>query len=124
MPFGQGENLSIETGCWLYIVGQHTTATTPFIHYVSPRLRGEAVDEVNIIHTNFSRLLSSLVSSRRREASEIAMELDGAKAELSQVTQVAEEQRQELERQKEQLEKQASLILQLQQAQQAAQETS
>ncbi|EKM73845.1 hypothetical protein AGABI1DRAFT_133987 [Agaricus bisporus var. burnettii JB137-S8] len=39
------ENLSVETGCWLYVVGQHTTATTPFVHYVSPRFREDATKE-------------------------------------------------------------------------------
>ncbi len=111
----KGESLAVETGCWLYIVGQHTTASTPFIHYVSPRLRAEAVSEVNIIHTNFSRLLSSLIKSRHREATEIAMELDEARVELSQANQQAAEQKKELERQSEQLAQQAALITQLQQ---------
>jgi putative NADPH-quinone reductase len=93
------------------------TAATPFIHYVSPRLRAEAVNEVNIIHTNFSRLLSSLVKSRHREATEIGMELEETREELNQTKQVAEEQKRELERQREQLIQKEALILQFQQSQ-------
>lgn len=84
---------------------------------MSPRLRAEAVDEVNIIHTNFTRLLSSLVNSRRRAAAEIAMELDEAKNELAEVRQQADEQRKDFEQQ---LEAQAELIARLQQERAAA----
>ncbi|KAF7773698.1 hypothetical protein Agabi119p4_5865 [Agaricus bisporus var. burnettii] len=78
----QAENLSVETGCWLYVVGQHTTATTPFVHYVSPRFREDATKEVNIIHNNFSRTISALISSRRRTVTDVTMELDSTRARL------------------------------------------
>lgn len=65
---------------------------------------------MNIIHTNFSRLLSSLATSRRSGVAEVAMELEEEKQKV-------EDQKRELERQSELLAQQAALIIQLRQGQ-------
>ncbi|KAJ3561779.1 hypothetical protein NP233_g9985 [Leucocoprinus birnbaumii] len=109
-----GEGVSGETGCWLYIAGQHTTATTPFIHYVSPRLREEALPEVRVLHTNFSRTFSGLINSRRREAAELAMELDDAKEKLDQSQKLAKEKEEKIHKQNALIAQQQALITQLQ----------
>lgn len=104
----QAENLSVETGCWLYVVGQHTTATTPFVHYVSPRFREDATKEVNIIHNNFLRTISALISSRRRTVTDVTMELDSTRARLVEIEREAKRQQALLTEQRAQLARQAT----------------
>ncbi|KAJ3560280.1 hypothetical protein NP233_g10941 [Leucocoprinus birnbaumii] len=37
----RAEALAMQTGCWIYVAGQHPNASKPFTHYASPRLRAE-----------------------------------------------------------------------------------
>ncbi|KAJ3553759.1 hypothetical protein NP233_g12573 [Leucocoprinus birnbaumii] len=99
---------------WLYIVGQHATATTPFIHYVSPRLQAEALPEVKVIHTNFSRMLSSLLASRRRDAAELAMELDTTKEKLEKREGDVKALQKAVDKQQAEIERQKAIIAELQ----------
>lgn len=74
----QCENLSEETGCWLYIASQHVTASEPFIWFASKRLVNEACDDLNIIHNNMAATMSGLVTARREEALRLAKNLAAA----------------------------------------------
>lgn len=65
------------------MAAQHVTAATPFIHFSSARLRNEALGEVNQIHEDMSRLMVALVTARRQEAKNIALELAATRAQLA-----------------------------------------
>ncbi|KAJ3562063.1 hypothetical protein NP233_g9808 [Leucocoprinus birnbaumii] len=87
------ENLAVETGCWIYFAAQHATAVTPYIHYASPRLRTEAGPELDIIHTNFSIIMKTLVMARRREVMELTLELEENRERLQDAQKNAEDAR-------------------------------
>jgi hypothetical protein len=78
----QCEAISVETGCWLYIGAQHLTATAPFAHYASPRLRQEGLAELNAFHNQLSQTMVALVAARRQEAKSIALDLAATRADL------------------------------------------
>ncbi|KAJ3570349.1 hypothetical protein NP233_g4469 [Leucocoprinus birnbaumii] len=91
------ENLAVETGCWIYLAAQHATAVTPFIHYASPSLQTKAGPKLDIIHTNFSIIMKTLVTSRRREAMELMLELEEQKEKLELAQKEAEVARKDAE---------------------------
>ncbi|KAJ3569440.1 hypothetical protein NP233_g5045 [Leucocoprinus birnbaumii] len=91
------ENLAVETGCWIYIAAQHATAVTPYIHYASPRLRAEAGPELDIIHTNFSIIMKTLIMARRREVMELTLELEENREQLHNAQKDTENARREAE---------------------------
>ena len=82
LPPLQCEAISVETGCWLYIGAQHLTATAPFSHYSSPRLRQEGLAELNSIHNQLSQTMVALVAARRQEAKSLALDLAATRAHL------------------------------------------
>lgn len=67
----QAERISVETGCWLFVAAQHTTARLPFIHYSSPRLRRDGSKSLEDAVNQFSKMFSGLVAARRLEAQEM-----------------------------------------------------
>jgi hypothetical protein len=89
----QCENLSHETGCWLYLGGQHVTASSGFTHYASPRLRRDAKNPLAEIQQKFNAMFTALVSSRRREAVDLAMQLTQAQELQKEAETEAEEAR-------------------------------
>ncbi|KAJ3564310.1 hypothetical protein NP233_g8384 [Leucocoprinus birnbaumii] len=107
------ENLSVETGCWIYIAAQHATAVTPFVHYASPRLRAEAGPELDIIHTNFSTMMKTLVMSRRREVMELTLELEQKNEQLEATQRAAVEAQREAQAQREESLRKDAVIAQL-----------
>ncbi|KAF8870062.1 hypothetical protein BD779DRAFT_1412600, partial [Infundibulicybe gibba] len=60
-----------QTGCWLFITGQHTTARAPFIHYSSPRLIREGEEDIEDIINEFNQMFAKLLASRRHDAQEM-----------------------------------------------------
>ncbi|KAJ3556944.1 hypothetical protein NP233_g11862 [Leucocoprinus birnbaumii] len=107
------ENLAVETGCWVYLAAQHATAVTPFIHYASPRLQAEAGPELDVIHTNFSIIMKTLVTSRRREAMELMLELEEQKDKLESAQKEADIARRDAEIQREEIGKRDVVIAEL-----------
>jgi hypothetical protein len=75
------EQVSHETGCWLFLTAQHANSTSPFIHYTSPRLRRESKQEVAGLATEFGKLFGSLTTSRRQDAKELHLKLIASQEE-------------------------------------------
>ncbi|KAJ3567220.1 hypothetical protein NP233_g6510 [Leucocoprinus birnbaumii] len=104
------ENLSVETGCWIYIAGQHATAVTPFLHYASPRLCAKAGPELQVLQNNCSHLMKVLMSAHRHEVMEVSMELEAKKQELDCSEQLAKAATQALQEQQRMIDKKDALI--------------
>ncbi|KAJ7753388.1 hypothetical protein DFH07DRAFT_774138 [Mycena maculata] len=69
------EQVSQETGCWLFFTAQHMFAKEPFLHYASPRIRKEGRKEVEEITNNFNRLFLTLIAARNHESKEMHRKL-------------------------------------------------
>lgn len=76
------ERLSAETGCYLYIAGQHVNAKYGFYNYSSPRVRREAKDMVTEIQNSFNVMFATLLSARRVDAMELSRQAEQSKADL------------------------------------------
>ncbi|EEB92439.1 hypothetical protein MPER_09049, partial [Moniliophthora perniciosa FA553] len=87
------EDLSNDTGCWLHFSAQHPTSQQPFTHYTSKRLRAEGGELMDAVHAAEHELYSSLMTARRRDASQIAAELAKAKAAEKLATEQASQAR-------------------------------
>ncbi|KAJ3554916.1 hypothetical protein NP233_g12324 [Leucocoprinus birnbaumii] len=72
----RAEALAAQTGCWIYVAGQHANATKAFTHYASPRLRAKAESELEELHSLVMRMMRSLIEARRRDTTEISLELE------------------------------------------------
>ncbi|PPQ69412.1 hypothetical protein CVT26_002450 [Gymnopilus dilepis] len=70
------EDLSTETGCWLFFAAQHVTAREGAISYASPRLRREALEQAERIATDFNTTAARLRTSRRVEAVQLSEQLE------------------------------------------------
>ncbi|KAK7034054.1 hypothetical protein VNI00_012485 [Paramarasmius palmivorus] len=86
----QLEDLATETGCWLYFNAQLPTSQHPFIHYTSERLRSEGGELMDSVHQASKRMYSSLQAARRRDASQIAADLETARDELTRAKEAEE----------------------------------
>ncbi|TEB36922.1 hypothetical protein FA13DRAFT_1622470, partial [Coprinellus micaceus] len=64
-----------KTGCWLLVAAQHITAVNGVVHYISPRLRAEAPQEVSDIMNDVHDLIDDLREARRAEALKLQREL-------------------------------------------------
>ncbi|KAJ3566938.1 hypothetical protein NP233_g6683 [Leucocoprinus birnbaumii] len=95
------EALAHQTGCWIYLAAQHTTAINPFMHYVSPRLKREGATQLNQIHAQVSKLMRSLIESRRVAITEKNMELEETQAKLDDASKQIVEQDKLLKKQQE-----------------------
>lgn len=76
------ERLSAETGCWLYISGQHVNANMGFYSYASPRLRRESRDQVTDIQNSFAKAYASLLNARRLDAINLSLQAEKCKEDL------------------------------------------
>ncbi|TFK70211.1 hypothetical protein BDN72DRAFT_744032, partial [Pluteus cervinus] len=74
----QAERLSMESGCWFVMTGQHANAGQGAFIYASPRIRDEAMKETHEMCTIFSRTTGALITARRTSAKEIAVKLTKA----------------------------------------------
>ncbi|KAF8881352.1 hypothetical protein BD779DRAFT_1445562 [Infundibulicybe gibba] len=111
------EQISSETGCWLFFTAQHLTARAPFIHYSSPRILREGEEDIESIINQFNEIFAKLTAARRHDAREMHVKLVEAQKEgvetrrqLEEVAAQAESSRQALERQERQLEEQTALL--------------
>ncbi|KAH6884771.1 hypothetical protein BKA70DRAFT_1445673 [Coprinopsis sp. MPI-PUGE-AT-0042] len=64
------ESISSRTKCWLYLAVQHPQSKTPFVHFTSSKLLKEAPEEVSKIHTEASKMMSTLTRGYRLSAVE------------------------------------------------------
>ena len=110
----QCENISNETGCWLYFAAQHPTASAPFIHYASPRLRRDAKPQVTEIQQQLVKMFSALQTSRRQEAMELAVELAQAQDQHKEAVAEVKQVRNTLAEERAKIAAQEALIAQLQ----------
>lgn len=78
----QCERLAAETGCWLYISGQHVNAKTGFCNYASPRVRRDAREEVTEIHNSSNMMYTMLLGARRSGAIELSAQAEKSKVDL------------------------------------------
>jgi hypothetical protein len=110
----QCENLSNETGCWLYFAAQHPTASSPFVHYSSPRIRRDAKPQLIEIQQQFLKIFSALQTSRRHEAMELAVELAQAQEQHKEAAAEVEQVRNALAEERAKIVAQEALIARLQ----------
>ncbi|KAF8871837.1 hypothetical protein BD779DRAFT_1453439, partial [Infundibulicybe gibba] len=57
------EQISSETGCWLFFTAQHLTARAPFIHYSSPRILREGEEDIESIINQFNEIFAKLTAA-------------------------------------------------------------
>jgi hypothetical protein len=76
------ERLSAETGCWLYVSGQHVNANMGFYSYASPRFRRESKEEVINIQNSFAKAYAALLNARRLDAIKLSIQAENYKADL------------------------------------------
>ncbi|KAJ6536761.1 hypothetical protein DFH09DRAFT_931165, partial [Mycena vulgaris] len=87
------EQVSQETGCWLFFSAQHMFAKVPFLHYASPRIRKEGRKEVEEITNHFNRLFLSLIAARNQDSKEMHKKLLDAQAKEASAQRQLEEAR-------------------------------
>lgn len=76
------ERLSAETGCWLYISGQHVNAKAGFYNYASPRVRREAKEMVTDIQNDCNLMYATLLNARRLDAIKLSLHVEKCKEDL------------------------------------------
>ncbi|KAH9477987.1 hypothetical protein JR316_0010220 [Psilocybe cubensis] len=70
------EDLSKQTGCWLFIGAQHATARSGAISYASPRLRRDAAAQAGNIGTQFSSITRNLIQARIQDNVNLQQQLE------------------------------------------------
>ncbi|KAK7037388.1 hypothetical protein VNI00_011138 [Paramarasmius palmivorus] len=78
------------TGSWVHFSAQHPTASQPFIHYTSKRLRSEGGDLLDNLHQANHELYQSLMTARRCDTTQLAAQLARTSDKLVQVEADAE----------------------------------
>ncbi|KAK7053193.1 hypothetical protein VNI00_003812 [Paramarasmius palmivorus] len=81
----QMHDLSEITGSWLHFSAQHPTASQPFIHYTSKRLRTEGGELLDNLHQANHELYQSLMTARRASDKLAEVEAD-AEAKVAEAT--------------------------------------
>ncbi|KAG6903989.1 hypothetical protein DXG01_013466 [Tephrocybe rancida] len=73
----RSERLAVETGCWLFIAGQHSTATSPnsFLHYSSPATLRDHYDDAVVLVNTFGSATSRMVAANRNTVGEVNEQL-------------------------------------------------
>lgn len=61
----QCEDISLKTGCWLFVGAQHANALGAPLHYASPRLRKDGRQETNTFASDFLQLMKNVSESRK-----------------------------------------------------------
>lgn len=69
------ENISLQTGCWLFIGAQHANATGKPLHYASPRLRKDGQMNTNEFATQFLQLIRQVTEARKINVLELQNQL-------------------------------------------------
>ncbi|KAK7038865.1 hypothetical protein VNI00_010495 [Paramarasmius palmivorus] len=81
----QMHDLAEITGSWLHFSAQHPTASQPFIHYTSKRLRSEGGELLDNLHQANHELYQSLMTARRCDTTQLAAQLAKVTERLAQV---------------------------------------
>ncbi|KAK7058465.1 hypothetical protein VNI00_002099 [Paramarasmius palmivorus] len=81
------EDFAEATGAWVHFSAQHLTATQPFMHFTSTRLRLEGGDMLDTLHEANHNLYSSLMTARRCDTTQLAGQLARANEELIRANQ-------------------------------------
>ncbi|KAF8885617.1 hypothetical protein BD779DRAFT_1425360, partial [Infundibulicybe gibba] len=58
------ERVANQTGCWIFLAAQHTTARAPFVHYSSPRIIRECQQDIESITNQFNQIFANLLAAR------------------------------------------------------------
>lgn len=77
----RAEDISVKTGCWLFIGAQHPGGAGATIHYTSPRLLRDAPDHAGEIVNDYHQLMSNLLQARRLEALNISQKYQATLAQ-------------------------------------------
>lgn len=101
------ERLSAETGCWLYISGQHVNANMGFYSYASPRLRRESKEQVIEIQNSFAKAYASLLNARRLDAIKLNLQANKYKEDLKKAQEEIAEKATHISRLQSELEQRA-----------------
>ncbi|KAK7034478.1 hypothetical protein VNI00_012325 [Paramarasmius palmivorus] len=81
----QMHDLAEITGSWIHFSAQHPTASQPFIHYTSKRLRTEGGELLDNLHQANHELYQLLMTARRCDTTQLAAQLARASDKLAEV---------------------------------------
>ncbi|EAU87320.2 hypothetical protein CC1G_02079 [Coprinopsis cinerea okayama7 len=91
------EAISTRSGCWLYMAIQHPAARTPFVHFMSRKLRRDAPEACKLIHREVRQTMNALTRAHRRGRVELEVELEKTKDDLESAQKRAEDAERALE---------------------------
>ncbi|KAK7018713.1 hypothetical protein VNI00_018306 [Paramarasmius palmivorus] len=86
----QMHDLAEITGSWIHFSAQHPTASQPFIHYTSKRLRTEGGELLDNLHNANHELYQSLMTARRCDTTQLVAQLARASDKIAEVEAEAE----------------------------------
>ncbi|KAF9029755.1 hypothetical protein BDP27DRAFT_1533038 [Rhodocollybia butyracea] len=93
------EQLSAETGCWLYLATAHPNSRSPFVHYTSQRLLQEpSFPLLDELHNTANKMFYVLKNTQHSTASSLATDLHNTNEKLAEAQLEANQLRAELER--------------------------
>jgi hypothetical protein len=72
----------LKTGCWLFIGAQHANAQGGALHYASPRLRKDGLQETNDFASQFLQLMKRVSESRKVDVLELQGQLQKSQQEM------------------------------------------
>ncbi|KAK7018642.1 hypothetical protein VNI00_018353 [Paramarasmius palmivorus] len=93
------EDFAEATGAWVHFSAQHPTATQPFMHFTSTRLRLEGGEMLDTLHEANHNLYSSLMTARRCDTTQLAGQLARANEELIRANQAKKDAEREAQAQ-------------------------
>ena len=79
----QCEDISLKTGCWLFVGAQHANAAGGALHYASPRLIKDGCQETNDFASQFLQLIKHVSDSRKVDVLELQGQLRKSQQEIS-----------------------------------------
>ncbi|KAJ2936236.1 hypothetical protein H1R20_g857, partial [Candolleomyces eurysporus] len=85
------EDVAYRTSSWVYIAMQHPAANSNFLHYASLKLRMEAPQELNQLHKDVGRMMSTLKRADRLQTIDVTR----YQQQADERVQVAEDQARE-----------------------------
>ncbi|KAE9385144.1 hypothetical protein BT96DRAFT_841070, partial [Gymnopus androsaceus JB14] len=77
------EQVSEETGCWLYIVAHLPHSRLHFANYTSSCLSNEGPSTLNEIHQLSNKMFASLQCARRVDAAELVASLQNSQSAIT-----------------------------------------
>ncbi|KAE9394039.1 hypothetical protein BT96DRAFT_828277, partial [Gymnopus androsaceus JB14] len=76
------EEISHQTGCWLYLAAHHPNVSGGFVHYASPRLLTEGPEQAETMHKAAKATFHGLKLARVQEAAQLSADLLNTQAQL------------------------------------------